>query len=81
MFSVADNAEYGVAIDAGVYKMSFVGPEGATVSALRNAPGGAATVPGTAPLPTLTKTGFNPSTGVHTYDVNARVRPHRRPGP
>src|SRR5688500_14472178 len=48
MFSVADNAEYGVAIDAGVYKMSFVGPEATTVAVLRQAPGGAGTVPGAA---------------------------------
>ena len=50
--------------------MSFIGPAGVTVAVRRNAPGGARDRPGTAPLPTLTKTGYDAATGVHTYDIN-----------
>lgn len=68
--SLADNSEYQVPIDAGTYRMSFNGPSGVTVAARRSAPAGGATVPSTAPLPTLTKVGYNATTGLHTYDVN-----------
>jgi hypothetical protein len=67
--SLADNAEYKVPIEAGVYRMSFNGPSGTTVTARRNAPAGAATVPTTAPLPTLKKISYNATTGLHTYDI------------
>ena len=68
--SLADNAEYKVPIEAGVYRMAFNGPVGTTVAVRRNAPAGAATVPTTAPLPTLTKLGYDAATGRHTYDIN-----------
>lgn len=67
--SLADNSEYGVPIDTGVYHMSFTGPSSVTVAVRRSAPAGAATVPSTAPLPTLTKISYNATTGVHTYDI------------
>jgi hypothetical protein len=67
--SLADNSEYGVPIDKGIYRMSFTGPSTVTVAARRSAPAGAATVPSTAPLPTLKKISYNATTGVHTYDI------------
>src|SRR5687768_2164488 len=70
MFSVADNAEYGVPIDAGVYKMQFKGPAAVTVTVRRDAPAGGATNPTSSPLPTLSKLGFDAATGIHTYDIN-----------
>jgi hypothetical protein len=68
-FSFADNSEYGVPVDAGTYHMQFRGPADVTVGVRRSAPAGAATVPDSAPLPTLSKLSYDPATGTHTYDI------------
>jgi hypothetical protein len=67
--SLADNSEYGVPIDKGVYHMSFTGPSSVTVAPRRNAPAGAATNPSNSPLPTLKKISYDATTHVHTYDI------------
>jgi hypothetical protein len=68
--SLADNAEFGTSIPAGVYHMAFTGPSSVTVAVRRDAPGGAGPVSSTSPLPTLTKLGYNATTKTWTYDIN-----------
>ncbi len=72
-FSAADNSEYGVAIAAGVYKLSFTGPAATTVAWSPSAPGprSAPSVVnlGSQPAVKVTKTGYTAATGLTTYDV------------
>lgn len=68
-FSAADNSEWGVSLEPGIYHMSFVGPTATTVNIRQNAPDPAALVPDGTPMPTLTEVEFDPATHIHTYDV------------
>jgi hypothetical protein len=69
-FCAADNAEWGVSLQPGIYQMSFVGPSTTTVNIRQNEINPTAAVPAEAPLPTLSRVGFNASTHVFTYNVS-----------
>ena len=70
-FSADDQSEYGVQVDPGTYHLSFTGPASVSVTTLANAPGprsGPAVATNAAPV-TLNPTGYDPATGVHTFDA------------
>ncbi|HEX4792726.1 MAG TPA: LEPR-XLL domain-containing protein [Humisphaera sp.] len=68
-FAAEDRSEFGDAMPAGNYAMSFYGPAGVTVAVRRNAPDPAAQVPAGAPVPTLHQLSYNASTYLYTFNV------------
>ena len=69
-FCAADNAEWGVSLQAGVYQMSFVGPSTTTVSIRQNEINPVAAVDPATPMPTLTQVSLDAATHTFVYDVN-----------